>query len=63
MYKAKNLNRILLYFLIAIFTILILALLNLQIIHEKKYKRIAENNFIRIKTLYPVRGEIYETDD
>ena len=60
MYKAKNLNRILLYFLIAIFTILILALLNLQIIHEKKYKRIAENNFIRIKTLYPVRGEIYD---
>ncbi len=43
-----------------IFLALITALLNLQIVQYEKYKRTAENNFLRIKINYPIRGEIYD---
>lgn len=37
-----------------------ISIFNLQIIEHDKYRITAENNFLRIKTIYPVRGEIYD---
>ena len=43
-----------------LFFILLFSLFNLQIINGEKYFRIAERNYVRIKTIEPVRGEIFD---
>jgi len=60
MTKAQADSRLILFSLLVILLILILALVNLQIIQGEKYALIAERNFVRIKKLSPVRGEIYD---
>ncbi len=45
---------------IFIFLFLGISLFNLQIIKGQEYKLIAENNFVRIRSIPPIRGEIYD---
>ncbi|HPR17244.1 MAG TPA: penicillin-binding protein 2 [Candidatus Cloacimonadota bacterium] len=59
MYKPINL-RYLQYIIVALFLILTFSLFKLQIIEGKKYNSIAENNIVRIKSVLPVRGEIFD---
>jgi len=58
MYKKKLhfLNHLIILF----FLLLTISLFNLQIINSSEYKLISENNYVRIKTILPVRGEIYD---
>ncbi|MBN1327048.1 MAG: penicillin-binding protein 2 [Candidatus Cloacimonetes bacterium] len=46
--------------LTAIFIILLTILFKLQIIEGTEYTLIAEKNYVRIKTVLPLRGEIYD---
>ena len=43
-----------------IFIILGICLFNLQVIQGQNYSHIAEKNYVRIKTIFPIRGEIYD---
>jgi penicillin-binding protein 2 len=52
--------RVLSVIFLAPFLILIAFLFRFQILEGAKYKRIAEFNFVRVQTLYPIRGEIYD---
>ena len=52
--------RIFQFTVIFLFLFLILSLFNLQIIKGKEYSLIAENNFVRIRSIAPIRGEIYD---
>jgi len=58
----SNVNRIKLLSAIFIIPFLILTvfLFRFQILEGAKYKRIAEFNFVRVQTIYPIRGEIYD---
>ena len=58
MYKKKL--HFLNYLIILLFLLLTISLFNLQIINSSEYKLISENNYVRIKTILPVRGEIYD---
>ena len=60
MTKAKTNSRLLIFILIVVLGILLSSLFNLQIIQGANYALIAEKNFLRIKSLPPVRGEIYD---
>lgn len=62
MYRQEHLARVLHYVLFFIFVVIVLSLFNLQIIHYDKYNLTAENNFLRIKTIYPIRGDIYDSN-
>ncbi|MFC1888035.1 penicillin-binding protein 2 [Candidatus Cloacimonadota bacterium] len=46
--------------IILLFVFLALSLFNLQIIKGEDYSQIAENNFVRLKSIPPIRGEIYD---
>jgi penicillin-binding protein 2 len=46
--------------LIVIFCALTVALFHLQILKGEEYKQLAEKNYLRIKKIKPVRGEIYD---
>ncbi len=59
MYKKKL--HFLNYLITLSFFLLIFSLFNLQIINSSEYKLISENNYVRIKTILPVRGEIYDS--
>lgn len=48
------------YAIAFLFLILILSLFKLQIIEGEKYKEIAQKNVVRIQTMYPTRGEIFD---
>jgi len=43
-----------------IFLILFIFVFKLQIVENEKYKNIAEKNVVRIQTIYPTRGEIFD---
>jgi len=58
---AEKHSRFLQYFIIFLFLILLVFLFKLQIVNGDKYFRIAERNYVRIKTLMPVRGEIFDS--
>ena len=58
MYKKKL--HFLNHLIILLFLLLTISLFNLQIINSSEYKLISENNYVRIKTILPVRGEIYD---
>ena len=57
-----NGNRVkaLTYVFLAPFLILVIFLFRFQILEGTKYQRIAEYNFVRVQTIFPVRGEIYD---
>lgn len=59
MYNSNSV-RVIRYIIAVIFLILFVFLFRLQIIEGEKYSSIAANNIIRIKTLYPIRGEIFD---
>ena len=48
------------YLIFGMFLLLFAALFRLQILEGKKYNQIAENNIVRIKVTFPVRGEIFD---
>ncbi len=48
------------YLIALIFFILFFFVFKLQIVENRKYKSIAEKNIVRIQTIYPTRGEIYD---
>ncbi len=59
MYRIKSLRTF--YYIVAgMFILLYAALFRLQIMEGRKYDSIAENNIIRIKTIPPMRGEIFD---
>ncbi|MFO7896944.1 MAG: penicillin-binding protein 2 [Candidatus Cloacimonadales bacterium] len=60
MTKAQADSRLIISSLLLVLLVLLLALVNLQIIQGDKYSLIAERNFVRIKKLPPIRGEIYD---
>lgn len=60
MTKSQEDSLLLKIILSCILAILMISLINLQIIQGGKYSLIAEKNFVRIKSLTPVRGEIYD---
>lgn len=55
-----NKNSILSYLFVAPFLLLTVFLFRFQIIEGTKYQRIAEFNFVRKQTVFPVRGEIFD---
>lgn len=59
MYNTNSL-KIVRYIIFGLFLILISFLIKLQIIEGSKFNSIAENNIVRIKTLHPIRGEIFD---
>ncbi|MDY6915076.1 MAG: penicillin-binding protein 2 [Candidatus Cloacimonadota bacterium] len=60
MYKSKEFSKFLEVILIAIFLLIVAHLYKIQILHGKKYAEIAQNNYVRLKKIKPVRGEIYD---
>jgi len=60
MYKRFPASSYMEYVILFIFIILIFSIFKLQIIEGEKYKNIAEKNIVRIQTIYPTRGEIYD---
>ncbi|MDO9578899.1 MAG: penicillin-binding protein 2 [Candidatus Cloacimonadales bacterium] len=56
----SNPLKIITYLISGFFLILLAALFKLQILEGKKYDQIAENNIVRIKVTFPIRGEIYD---
>jgi penicillin-binding protein 2 len=60
MYSRQQKPLILNYSIVGVFLILFLSLFKLQIIESTKYTTIAEKNFVRIKTVFSIRGEIYD---
>jgi len=60
MFKKLTISDYIGYVITFLFIILILSLLKLQIIEGDKYKEIAQKNIVRIQTIYPTRGEIYD---
>lgn len=53
-------KRILYIIITAIFIIIYISLFKLQVIEGKNYEQIATKNIVRIKTIPPVRGEIFD---
>ncbi|MBN1948464.1 MAG: penicillin-binding protein 2 [Candidatus Cloacimonetes bacterium] len=53
-------SNILIYTIISLFLILAVSLFNLQIIQGENYQQIAEKNFVRMKKIPSIRGEIYD---
>lgn len=60
MYKKITISDYTRYVIIFIFVILFFFVLKLQVIEGEKYKDIAEKNIVRIQTIFPTRGEIYD---
>ena len=60
MYKKFTISDYTGYVIAFIFLILIFFVFKLQIIESEKYRNIAEKNIVRIQTIYPTRGEIYD---
>ena len=60
MYKKYTISDYMKYVIIFIFFILFFFVFKLQVIEGEKYKNIAEKNVVRIQTIYPTRGEIYD---
>ena len=60
MYKKFTISDYIGYIIAFIFLILFIFVFKLQIIESNKYKNIAEKNIVRIQTIYPTRGEIYD---
>ena len=56
----SNPLKIITYVISGLFLILLTALFKLQILEGKKYNQIAENNIVRIKVTFPIRGEIFD---
>ncbi|MCD6177085.1 MAG: penicillin-binding protein 2, partial [Candidatus Cloacimonetes bacterium] len=60
MYKKFTISDYIGYVIAFIFFVLFFFIFKLQIIESEKYKNIAEKNIVRIQTIYPIRGEIYD---
>ncbi len=60
MFKKYSRSRYSIGIISILFFILTIAIFNLQIIAGEKYSRIAEKNYVRLKTITPIRGEIYD---
>ncbi len=60
MYKKITLSDYTVYIIAFIFFVLLFFVFKLQVIESEKYKNIAEKNIVRIQTIYPTRGEIYD---
>jgi penicillin-binding protein 2 len=60
MYKRFTISDYAGYAITFIFFILLFFVFKLQIIESEKYKNIAKKNIVRIQTIYPTRGEIYD---
>lgn len=60
MYRKFAISDYIRYVIVFIFFILLFFVFKLQIIEGEKYKNIAEKNIVRIQTIYPTRGEIYD---
>ena len=60
MYKRFKISDYAGYAITFIFFILLFFVFKLQIIESEKYKNIAKKNIVRIQTIYPTRGEIYD---
>lgn len=58
----KLLSKIPFYGIALIFIILIVSLFKLQVVQGEDYKQIAEENYVRIKNIQPVRGEILDRE-
>ena len=60
MYKRKPFSNFLKFALVIMFLLIVFTLYKIQILQGKDYAKIAKNNFVRIKKLKPVRGEIFD---
>jgi len=60
MFNKNTLSNYIGYLIALIFFILFFFVFKLQIVESRKYKNIAEKNIVRIQTIYPTRGEIYD---
>jgi len=60
MFNKSTISNYIGYLIALIFVILFFFVFKLQIVENKKYKNIAEKNIVRIQTIYPTRGEIYD---
>ncbi len=60
MYRKLTTPSILSYLIIFLFLTLFFSIFKLQIVEGAKYSNIAEKNYVRIKTIFPVRGEMYD---
>ncbi len=60
MYRKFTISDYIRYVIVFIFFILFFFVFKLQIIEGERYKNIAEKNIVRIQTIYPTRGEIYD---
>ncbi|HCX74019.1 MAG TPA: penicillin-binding protein 2, partial [Candidatus Cloacimonas sp.] len=45
---------------LGLYLLIIFTLYKIQILNGEKYAEIAQNNFVRLKKIKPVRGEIYD---
>ncbi|MFA7599082.1 MAG: penicillin-binding transpeptidase domain-containing protein, partial [Candidatus Cloacimonas sp.] len=59
MFSKKSLT-ILYLTLLAPFILILIFLFRFQILEGSKYSRIAEYNFVRVQTIFPTRGEIFD---
>lgn len=62
MFKRSVFSTILISVFAGMFLILLMALVNLQIIKGRLYYHISQRNFVRIKTVPSVRGEIFDSN-
>ncbi|MDN5353661.1 MAG: penicillin-binding protein 2 [Candidatus Cloacimonadota bacterium] len=60
MYKRKQFSIFLKFALLGLYLLIIFTLYKIQILNGEKYAEIAQNNFVRLKKIKPVRGEIYD---
>jgi penicillin-binding protein 2 len=59
MSKEKK-NNLICYGFLTPFLLLLIFLFRFQILEGEKYQRIAEYNFVRVQTVFPIRGEIFD---
>lgn len=60
MYSNTRNSLITILLLVLLFLVMVVSLFKLQILRGKEYSSIADKNFVRIKNIQPVRGEIYD---
>ncbi len=51
---------LILSFLIGVFLLIVTRLFQIQVLNRKKYKDLSRRNYLRVRYLYPPRGDVYD---
>jgi penicillin-binding protein 2 len=58
----NNFPRYYIYITAGLFALLLVYLFNLQILNSERFKGISEKNYVRLRNIAPIRGELYDRE-